>query len=225
LWDRQVRVLCPRTVAIMCAKGIERHRFIAQVTVAIGALTTLGLTIPLGKAHAESTAGDTWWPLRKDGFAALQASLDEPIKVYFVDKDVTERDLVDSNTDFVWAVHLSKTEQRQLRQERPELFNPSQEGGVPFEVGTLGFLIWSPRCPHFGCRYTWIKALGNFYCPCHGTEFTKLGVRARRPDGTFFGPSPRGLDPLPLRERDGVAEVEWIRYQINSPARLIVAMR
>jgi Rieske Fe-S protein len=209
----------------MSAKGIERYRFIAQTTIAIGALTTLGLAIPFDKARAKSAGGDTWWPLRKDEFAALQASLDKPIKVWFVDKNVTERDLVDEGADFVWAVHLSKAEKRRLQQERPELFNPSQEGSVPFEVGTLGFLILSPICPHFGCRYTWIDALEHFQCPCHGTEFTKLGTHARRPDGTFMGPSPRGLDPLPLRERSGVAEVEWIRYHINSPARLIVAMR
>jgi len=215
----------PTNGVTMFARGIQRRRFIAQTTIAIGAMTTLGLAIPLGDARAGSTADDTWWRLRKDDFAALQATADRPIKVYFVDKDVTERDLVEEKTDFVWAVHLSKTDQLQLRQERPELFNPSQEGGVPFEVGTLGFLILSPICPHFGCRYTWIDALGHFWCPCHGTEFTKLGTHMQRSDGTFVGPSPRGLDPLPLRERSGVAEVEWIRYKVNSPARLIVAMR
>jgi len=209
----------------MFTQQIERRRFIAQVTIGIGALTTLGLTIPFDEARAASTESDTWWPLRKDEFATLQASLDKPIKVWFVDKDVTERDLVGQGADFVWAVHLSKAERLQLQQERPELFNPSQEGGVPFEVGTLGFLILSPICPHFGCRYTWIDALERFQCPCHGTEFTKLGTHARRPDGTFVGPSPRGLDPLPLRERSGTAEVEWIRYKVNSPARLVVAMR
>ena len=34
---------------------------------------------------------------------------------------------------------------------------------------------------------------------------------------TSPGPAPRGLDPLPLREQNGKAEVTWIDYQSNTP--------
>ena len=37
------------------------------------------------------------------------------------------------------------------------------------------------------------------------------------------GPAPRGLDPLPFRERNGAAEVTWIVYQSNTPQRIVVS--
>ena len=208
----------------MTMPRIQRRRFIAQATIAMGVITTLGLCIPVDAVDAASAENDTWWPLRKDEFASLQASTDKPIKVFFVDKDVTELDLA-PKWDYVWAVHLSNAEKAELRLERPELFGPTTEGGVPFEVGTLGFLVLSPICPHLGCRYAWSDSLGHFQCPCHGSQFTKLGAHASLPDGSFVGPSPRGLDPLPFRKRSATAEVEWIRYEINAPTRLIVSMR
>ncbi len=52
--------------------------------------------------------------------------------------------------------------------------------------------------------------------PCHGSQYTF--------DGTHIaGPAPRGLDPLPLREQSGTAEVTWIVYQSNTPARIVVS--
>lgn len=37
------------------------------------------------------------------------------------------------------------------------------------------------------------------------------------------GPAPRGLDPLPFREKDGQAEVTWIQYKSGQADRVIVA--
>ncbi len=44
-------------------------------------------------------------------------------------------------------------------------------------------------------------------------------------DGTHLaGPAPRGLDPLPLREQNGIAEVMWIVYQSNTtPDRIVIS--
>ena len=60
----------------------------------------------------------------------------------------------------------------------------------------MGFVIFSPICPHLGCYYNWSDAQNKFMCPCHGSQYTF--------DGTHIaGPAPRGLDPLPLREQSG----------------------
>jgi Rieske Fe-S protein len=80
----------------------------------------------------------------------------------------------------------------------------------------MGFVIFSPICPHLGCYYNWNDAQNRFMCPCHGSQYTF--------DGTHVaGPAPRGLDPLPFREQTGAAEVTWIVYQSNTPQRIVVS--
>ncbi|MFL5672793.1 MAG: ubiquinol-cytochrome c reductase iron-sulfur subunit, partial [Chloroflexota bacterium] len=47
------------------------------------------------------------------------------------------------------------------------------------------------RCPHLGCKPN--PCLKNFWfeCPCHGSRYDRLGIKA---DGAAFGPAPRGMD-------------------------------
>jgi len=47
------------------------------------------------------------------------------------------------------------------------------------------------RCPHLGCRPN--PCLKNFWfeCPCHGSRYDRLGIKA---DGAQYGPAPRSMD-------------------------------
>ncbi len=47
------------------------------------------------------------------------------------------------------------------------------------------------RCPHLGCKPNACEK--NFWleCPCHGSRYDRLGVKA---DGAQYGPAPRGMD-------------------------------
>ena len=47
------------------------------------------------------------------------------------------------------------------------------------------------RCPHLGCKPN--PCLKNFWleCPCHGSRYDRLGIKAQ---GAQFGPAPRGMD-------------------------------
>ena len=47
------------------------------------------------------------------------------------------------------------------------------------------------RCPHLGCKPN--ACLKNFWleCPCHGSRYDRLGIKA---DGAQYGPSPRSMD-------------------------------
>ena len=47
------------------------------------------------------------------------------------------------------------------------------------------------RCPHLGCKPN--PCLRNFWleCPCHGSRYDRLGIKA---DGAQYGPSPRSMD-------------------------------
>ena len=47
------------------------------------------------------------------------------------------------------------------------------------------------RCPHLGCKPN--PCLKNYWfeCPCHGSRYDRLGIKAL---GTQYGPAPRSMD-------------------------------
>ena len=67
--------------------------------------------------------------------------------------------------------------------------------------GGLLALWW--KCPHLGCTVPWkadepisadkdpLERRGWFHCPCHGSTYTKAGVRVA-------GPAPRSMDTMKL---------------------------
>jgi len=63
--------------------------------------------------------------------------------------------------------------------------------------------ILSTICPHEGCEVNWEPAMNRFSCPCHESYFAADGARTS-------GPSPRGLDPLPMRVQDGKLQVQYV---------------
>ncbi|MDP2350352.1 MAG: Rieske 2Fe-2S domain-containing protein [Chloroflexota bacterium] len=87
------------------------------------------------------------------------------------------------------------------------LVDPSQQRFIPGEDasgdGTLvNVRAMYQRCPHLGCKPNPCEK--NFWleCPCHGSRYDRLGVKAA---GALFGPAPRGMDRFAVRvEADGV---------------------
>lgn len=65
---------------------------------------------------------------------------------------------------------------------------PSERGGL--------LALWQ-KCPHLGCAVPWRGEFdfegvrGWFRCPCHGSTYTKAGIRV-------FGPAPRPMDTFAL---------------------------
>jgi len=68
--------------------------------------------------------------------------------------------------------------------------------------------VFSPICPHLGCRYNWHADRNLFICPCHGSRFALSG----KVEG---GPAPRPLDTLPTRIEHGELSVEWERFKVG----------
>jgi menaquinol-cytochrome c reductase iron-sulfur subunit len=65
--------------------------------------------------------------------------------------------------------------------------------------------VFSPICPHLGCRFDWIPGAKRFACPCHQSVFS--------PDGTVLGgPSPRPLDSLQYKIEGATLSVQWERF-------------
>jgi cytochrome b6-f complex iron-sulfur subunit len=76
------------------------------------------------------------------------------------------------------------------------LVNPAQQAFIPGEDSTgdgtaVNVRALYQRCPHLGCKPNACEK--NFWleCPCHGSRYDRLGVKA---DGAQYGPAPRGMD-------------------------------
>jgi cytochrome b6-f complex iron-sulfur subunit len=62
------------------------------------------------------------------------------------------------------------------------------------------------RCPHLGCRPN--PCLKNFWfeCPCHGSRYDRLGIKAA---GAQYGPAPRSMDRFSAAvDGDGVLTLD-----------------
>ena len=71
--------------------------------------------------------------------------------------------------------------------------------------------VLSPICPHEGCEVMWEQNANRFSCPCHESFFAADGSR-------ISGPSPRGLDPLPMRVQDGKLQVQYVSKEQTTRA-------
>lgn len=155
---------------------------------AVGAITAVGaavLAIPL----VGSLVGPSLQ--RKERHFAHVADLatlpvGQPTSVNYSDQ-TTEAYIRETTTRSVWVIKHS-----------------------PSEV-----TVYSPICPHLGCRYNWDQQSQQFVCPCHGSVFALDGK-------VLAGPSPRPLDTLPIEIRNGELFVEWERFELGIPQKVVV---
>ena len=69
--------------------------------------------------------------------------------------------------------------------------------------GAEGLLALWRKCPHLGCTVPWKSdakvevspEAGWYQCPCHGSTYTKAGIRV-------FGPAPRSMDTMAIEIDD-----------------------
>ncbi len=69
----------------------------------------------------------------------------------------------------------------------------------------------SATCPHLGCGIG-LEPKGGFACPCHASRFGADG-------GYLKGPSPRDMDPLPVRIVEARVLVQALRFATGTKAR------
>ena len=90
------------------------------------------------------------------------------------------------------------------------LVDPGQQG---FIAGTdttgdgtaLNVRALYQRCPHLGCKPN--PCIKNFWleCPCHGSRYDRLGIKAA---GDQYGPAPRSMDRFSITvDVDGVLTI------------------
>ena len=54
-----------------------------------------------------------------------------------------------------------------------------------------GIVALYQKCPHLGCRVPSCATSGWFECPCHGSQYNRVGEKKA-------GPAPRGMDRFPV---------------------------
>ncbi len=84
------------------------------------------------------------------------------------------------------------------------LVDPAQQRFLPGEDQTgdgtaLNVRALYQRCPHLGCKPNACER--NFWleCPCHGSRYDRLGIKA---DGAAYGPAPRSMDRFSITVDD-----------------------
>jgi menaquinol-cytochrome c reductase iron-sulfur subunit len=188
----------------------------ANATIAISGVIGLTLAIPIvvSLKPPVDSGGATFTPLDENGWKQLQTATDKAVQI---DINLKSKDAYlpeQSSRQSVWGIKV-KDPQKFMR-DRSDLFGAGGKDVLPYSIVTMGFVLFSPICPHLGCYYQYKSATNTFFCPCHGSTYDQYGARTG-------GPTARGLDPLPLREQSGVAECEWIRYAPTIPNRLVIS--
>jgi cytochrome b6-f complex iron-sulfur subunit len=64
-----------------------------------------------------------------------------------------------------------------------------------------GVVALYQKCVHLGCRVPWCKTSQWFECPCHGSQYNRVGEKKG-------GPAPRGLDRFAASVEGGVIVVD-----------------
>jgi Rieske Fe-S protein len=189
----------------------------AKATLAIGGIVGVALAIPIVGSLLPEAGGSkgTWAPLTADEFKSLEAAASKPVKLEFQLKSQDAYLPEQSSGEYVWGIKTDKQKFFSTREDLPKA------GALPFFDGTytivtMNFVILSPICPHLGCRPDWHDDVNRFQCPCHGSQFSFEGEH-------LAGPAPRGMDPLPLKEQSGTANIMWIRYESGVPNRVIIS--
>ncbi|MGH9188731.1 MAG: ubiquinol-cytochrome c reductase iron-sulfur subunit [Acidimicrobiales bacterium] len=64
-----------------------------------------------------------------------------------------------------------------------------------------GVVALYQKCPHLGCRVPWCKTSQWFECPCHGSQYNRVGEKKG-------GPAPRGMDRFVTSVEGGTVVVD-----------------
>ncbi len=163
----------------------SRRSFLKISTNVIAGFATLILAIPFLDALISPSLRVKVGRFVKAGPVSVLPD-DNPHKVFF---DEREKDAYIEQTERrdVWAIKHTSSE----------------------------VTIFSPICPHLGCRYNWLPTEEIFACPCHGSEWTKEGKILR-------GPTPRPLDTLPHKIEEGDLYVKWERFKLGVPKKIVI---
>ncbi len=162
------------------AVGVSRRQFLnrSMVNVMGFSLTAFGLAC-IGFL----------WPQATTGFGAK-------IRVGSVD-DVKQQ--VRDNDGFLYVpegrMWVTEYPTNALDKAR-NAYSPSELTGME-----AGLIALYQKCPHLGCRVPECKTSQWFECPCHGSQYNRVGEKKG-------GPAPRGMDRFTMSIDGGAFTVD-----------------
>ena len=146
-------------------------------------LMRLALGAGIGLATLEALAGTVAfaWPSLRKGFGGV-------IKIGTLDDVKTANSTLPINEGFP-AYYADARAFIVLHDPAQQRFTAGED--TTGDGSALNVRALYQRCPHLGCKPN--PCLKNFWleCPCHGSRYDRLGIKA---DGAQFGPAPRSMD-------------------------------
>jgi Rieske Fe-S protein len=175
-------------------KNIGRRTFLSRFTNTIGAVMGFSLVYPLLKyiIHPMYAPFDNSWVPMTSVNRLTNVDLPKLIKY---PKTAQEGFLVREFNKSHWAVKASPELLEKIYQGEDREFHDKDGKVLWVNRKNVDVVVFSGKCPHLGCAYRWRKhkQFGEaFICPCHLSIFAPSGK-------VLDGPSPRGLDLLPVR--------------------------
>ena len=73
--------------------------------------------------------------------------------------------------------------------------------GAVFSGMNAGIVALYQKCPHLGCRVPECSTSQWFECPCHGSQYNRVGEKKG-------GPAPRGMDRFGVSVNNGVMVID-----------------
>ena len=73
-----------------------------------------------------------------------------------------------------------------------------------------GLTVLYQKCPHLGCRVPQCETSQWFECPCHGSQYNRVGEKKG-------GPAPRGMDRFGVTITNGLVSVDTSNVFIGPP--------
>jgi len=175
-------------------QGISRRTLLRR---SIGGAALLWLT--------EVAAGSIGflWPNSKGGFGSV-------VKIGTIDDIKAQNSSIPFATGFPVYYQEARTYIMLIDPARQEFVPGEDKAG---EGTALNVRALYQRCPHLGCKPN--PCLKNYWfeCPCHGSRYDRLGIKAQ---GNQFGPAPRGMDRFSITvDGDGILSVDTSKITLG----------
>jgi len=155
--------------------GVTRRQFLNRASIT---LMTMGLST-FGAANIAFL-----WPRPTAGFGSK-------VKIGTIS---SVNDVIASSTP---AVSFSYFSEAQTYLQPYPMDSATQQAAEAVYSGTvlqgikMGYVALWQKCPHLGCKVPSCSTSQWFECPCHGSQYNRVGEKKA-------GPAPRGMDRFPV---------------------------
>jgi len=140
------------------------------------------------------------WPTLKGGFGS-KIRMSKTVNDYLADIASTREPIYNAEGRFYLVPYPAAA----LDKAKAE---PSYAAVLPgYEAGLAAIY---QKCVHLGCRVPWCASSQWFECPCHGSQYNRVGERKA-------GPAPRGLDRFAVAVEGGVPVVDTAKVIAGPP--------